>query len=57
MTANQQNFGFQMNQLITTMRPVLSQIKMAPKLSANASKILFPIREQKILFKKPGKEG
>ncbi len=57
MTTNEQNFGFQMNQLITTMRPVLSQIKMAPKLSSNAQKILFPIREQKILFQSPGKEG
>jgi hypothetical protein len=26
-------------------------------LTVNAVKILFPIREQKLLFKRPGKEG
>ena len=32
--------------------------KIIPKkLSAHASKILFPIREQKLLFKRPGKDG
>jgi hypothetical protein len=27
------------------------------KLSSNAMKYIFPIREQKILFKRPGREG
>ena len=27
------------------------------KLTANAVKMLFPIREKKLLFKRPGKEG
>lgn len=32
--------------------------KLIPKkLTANAVKMLFPIREQKLLFKRPGKEG
>lgn len=53
------NFGSQMNQMITSMKPMVSfsQTKILPKLSSNAMKILFPIREQKILFKRPGKDG
>lgn len=48
-----------MNQMITNMKPILpyQSAKILPKLSTNAQKILFPIREQKILFKRPGKEG
>ena len=30
---------------------------MPKKLTANAIKMLFPIREKKLLFKRPGKEG
>ena len=38
--------GSQMTSLITNSRPILPQTKMVPKkLSVNASKILFPIRE------------
>ena len=53
------NFGSQMNQLITSMKPIVTypSSKILPKLSTNAMKILFPIREQKILFKRPGKAG
>lgn len=53
------NYGSQMNQMITNMRPSLpfSYTKIVPKLSQNAQKILFPITEQKILFKRPGKDG
>jgi hypothetical protein len=49
-----------MNQLITNMKPMAAfpSIKNASlKLSVNAMKHIFPIREQKILFKRPGKEG
>jgi len=31
--------------------------KVAPKLSANAQKYLFPIRESMILLKRPGYDG
>lgn len=53
------NFGSQMNQLITNMKPIIPfpNTKITPKLSSNAQKILFPIREQKILFKRPGIDG
>ena len=53
------NFGSQMAQLITSMKPIASfpSTKILPKLTANAMKILFPIREQRILFKRPGKDG
>ena len=30
---------------------------VAKKLTSNAIKMLFPIREKKLLFKRPGKEG
>ena len=47
-----------MSQLISNARPIPPPTKIIPKkLSAHASKILFPIREQKLLFKRPGKEG
>ena len=53
-----------MNKLVTEMRPTVFQmnegtrIKCASlKLSTNALKYIFPIREQKILFKRPGREG
>jgi hypothetical protein len=48
-----------MSQLIANSKPImLPQSKIIPKkLSANANKILFPIREQKLLMKRPGKEG
>lgn len=37
---------------------MLPSNKIIPKkLSVNANKILFPIREQKLLMKRPGKEG
>ena len=41
------NFGSQMNQLITSMKPIVTypSSKILPKLSTNAMKILFPIRE------------
>jgi len=51
-------FGSQMNQLITSMKPLMSfSTKTNLKLSSNAMKFIFPIREQKILFKRPGKDG
>lgn len=35
-----------------------STSKIIPKkLSANATKILFPIRDQKLLMRRPGKDG
>jgi len=47
-----------MNSLITNTRPSMAQSKIIPKkLSVHASKILFPIREQKLLLKRTGKEG
>lgn len=47
-----------MSLLITNARPIPPPTKIvAKKLSAHASKILFPISDQKILFKRPGKEG
>jgi hypothetical protein len=47
-----------MNQLITSMKPLMSfSTKTNLKLSSNAMKFIFPIREQKILFKRPGKDG
>ena len=41
------------------MKPMIPfpSTKILPKLSTNAQKYLFPIREQMILFKRPGKEG
>lgn len=41
------------------MKPMISfaSTKILPKLSTNAQRILFPIREQKILFKRPGIGG
>ena len=45
-----------MNQMITNMKPMPS-FKILPKLSVNAQKYLFPIKEQMILFKRPGKLG
>jgi hypothetical protein len=51
--------GTQMSQLIANSRPLmLAQSKiLLKKLTANANKMLFPIREQKLLMKRPGKEG
>ena len=47
-----------MNSLIANNKPSLPQSKnIQKKLTANASKILFPIREQKLLLKRSGKEG
>jgi hypothetical protein len=47
-----------MTSLIANIRPIPPQTKILPKkLSANAQKMLFPIREQKLLFKKSGKES
>jgi len=47
-----------MTQLITNNKPTPPTTKIVPKkLSVNAVKIFFPIREQKLLFKRPGKEG
>jgi len=44
--------------LITNNKPNPPLTKIVPKkLSANAVKMLFPIRNQKLLFKRPGKEG
>jgi hypothetical protein len=51
------NFGSQMNQLITSMKPQNSINFTTFRMSANALKYLFPIKEQKILFKRPGKDG
>ena len=45
-----------MSQLIANSKPLMNKI-IPKKLSANATKILFPIREQKLLMKRPGKEG
>ena len=47
-----------MNSLIANTKPSLPQSKnLQKKLTANASKLLFPIREQKLLLKRSGKEG
>ena len=46
-----------MNQLITSMKPQNSVNFVSFRLSSNALKYIFPIREQKILFKRPGKDG
>jgi hypothetical protein len=51
--------GTQMSQLIANSRPMASQAKVVQlkRLTTNANKILYPIREQKLLFKRPGKDG
>jgi hypothetical protein len=47
-----------MSSLITNARPIPPPTKIIQKkLTANAIKMLFPIREKKLLFKRPGKEG
>lgn len=47
-----------MNQLITNSKPLLPLNKILPKkLTANASKILFPLPMQKLLLKRPGKDS
>lgn len=47
-----------MNQLIQNSKPIMAATKVLPKkLTANAIKMLFPIRNQVILVKRPGKEG
>lgn len=53
----QSNFGSQMNQLITSMKPQSSLSFVSFRLSQNALRYIFPIREQKILIKRPGKDG
>lgn len=50
-------FGSQMNQLITSMKPQSSLSFLSFRLSQNALRYIFPIREQKILIKRPGKDG
>ncbi|CDW90779.1 UNKNOWN [Stylonychia lemnae] len=50
--------GSQMSSLITNPKPVPPQSKVLPKkLTLNANKMLFPINPQKLLIKRPGKEG
>ena len=47
-----------MTLLITNSRPFIPPKKIVQsKLSVNAIKMLYPIREKKLLFKRPGKEG
>ena len=47
-----------MTSLITNTKPnPLNNKMVAKKLSSNAVKYLFPIREQKLLFKRSGKDG
>mmetsp|Transcript_18436 Transcript_18436/g.13409 ORF Transcript_18436/g.13409 Transcript_18436/m.13409 type:complete len:94 (+) Transcript_18436:3-284(+) len=47
-----------MTELITNNKPNPPSTKIvAKRLSTNAFKLLFPVREQSLLFKRPGKEG
>ena len=46
-----------MSSLIANVKPIPPTKTIPKKLSANASKYLYPIRDQKLLFKRPGKEG
>jgi hypothetical protein len=44
--------------MITYQKPVPALSKMVPKkLTPNATKYLFPICQQKLLLKRPGKDG
>ena len=53
---NMTHTGSQMTQLLANSRPIMKQT-IPKKLTPNATKLLFPLQNQKLLLKRPGKDG